>query len=219
MARPKTTPSQNSSASPLARKRIILRAALEELARADYGGLSYERVAERAGVNKTTVYRQWPTKAELVRAALESCVGMVSLGESSGSLREDLLNIGRRFLEFASSFQGQGLVRLRLLDHPEPELAEMARALNERAMSQLTVVFAASVERGEMSPELDPRLVLELLTGPLHVRLFVKNERVDDVIISRIVDIIVAGVRPTKAPAPKKAASAKAASRRGTKRR
>jgi hypothetical protein len=47
-----------------------------------------------------------------------------------------------------------------------------------------------------MSADVDPRLVLELLTGALHVRLFVKSERVDDVIISRIVDVIVAGVTP-----------------------
>jgi hypothetical protein len=59
-------------------------------------------------------------------------------------------------------------------------------------------MLAASVERGEMSPDADPRLVLELLTGALHVRLFVKGERVDDVIISRIVDVIVAGVTPRK---------------------
>lgn len=182
----------------IARKRAILRAALEELARADYGGLTYERVAARAGVNKTTVYGQWPTKAELVRSALESCAGVESLGPSSGSLREDLLRIGRRFAEFAGSFEGQVLVRLRLLDHPEPELAEMARALNERATSQLTAILAASVERGEMSPDIDPRLVLEMLTGALHVRLFVKSERVDDVIISRIVDVIIAGVGPAK---------------------
>jgi AcrR family transcriptional regulator len=188
--------SHPKAASPVARKRAILRAALEELARADYGGLTYERVASRAGVNKTTVYRQWPTKAELVRAALDSCAGVESLGPSSGSLREDLLRIGRRFVEFAGSFEGQVLVRLRLLDHPEPELAEMARALNERATSQLSAMLAASVERGEMSADVDPRLVLELLTGALHVRLFVKSERVDDVIISRIVDVIVAGVTP-----------------------
>lgn len=187
-----------SPVSPLVRKRAILRAALEELARADYGGLTYERVAARAGVNKTTVYRQWPTKAELVRAALDSCAGVESLGPSSGSLREDLLRIGRRFAEFAGSFEGQVLVRLRLLDHPEPELAEMARALSERMTSQLTTILGASIERGEMSPDVDPRLVLELLTGALHVRLFVKSERVDDVIISRFVDLIVAGVTPPK---------------------
>ena len=36
-----------------------------------------------------------------------------------------------------------------------------------------------------------------MLTGALHVRL-VKSERVDDVIISRIVDVIIAGVGPAK---------------------
>jgi AcrR family transcriptional regulator len=196
MPRASTRPKKTAPTATVVRKRAILRAALEELARADYGGLTFERVAARAGVNKTTVYRQWPTKAALVRAALESCAPVESLGQSSGSLREDLLRIGRRFLEFAASFEGQGLVRLRLLDHPEPELAEMARALNELATRQLTAILGASVERGEMSPDIDPRLVLELLTGALHVRLFVKSERVDDVIISRIVDIIVAGVTP-----------------------
>jgi AcrR family transcriptional regulator len=178
------------------RQREILRAALEELARADYGGLSFERVAARAGVNKTTVYRQWPTKAELVRAALESCAEVVRFGPSTGSLRGDLIRLGRIMSEFASSFEGQGLVRLRLLDHPEPELAEMARALNDRHTAELVAVLRQSVDRGELSPDVDPRLLLELLGGALHIRLFVKNERVDDVIIARIVDLLLNGVTP-----------------------
>src|SRR5262245_16386487 len=50
--------------------RGILAAALEELARTGYGALRIEGVAARAGVNKTTVYRRWATKENLVRAAL-----------------------------------------------------------------------------------------------------------------------------------------------------
>jgi hypothetical protein len=112
-------------------------------------------------------------------------------------------------LEFASSFEGQGLVRLRLLDHPEPELAEMARSLNERSSRQLVDVLRESHARGELAPDVDPRLLLELLGGALHVRLFVKSERVDDVIIARMVDVLLHGVTPK--PAKNAAARSRAA--------
>ncbi len=49
--------------------RDVLRAAFELFAERGYGGLSIEEVSARAGVNKTTVYRRWPTKIDLLRAA------------------------------------------------------------------------------------------------------------------------------------------------------
>ena len=47
----------------------VLEATLDELGLVGYGALSVEQVATRAGVNKTTVYRRWPTKAALVERA------------------------------------------------------------------------------------------------------------------------------------------------------
>ncbi len=102
------------------REAKILRAVIEELARSDYGGLSFERVAARAGVNKTTVYRHWETKADLVRAALTLVVQSVLPEVSSGTLRADLIHVGRRMVDFSTSFEGQALIRLRLMQHPEP---------------------------------------------------------------------------------------------------
>jgi AcrR family transcriptional regulator len=57
--------------------RRVLQAALEELSTHGYAALRMEDVATRAGVNKTTIYRRWPTKEELVRNLL------VSLAEKS----------------------------------------------------------------------------------------------------------------------------------------
>ena len=54
---------------PEAESRILAAAATEIQARG-YDGLSVERVAERAGVAKTTLYRRWPSKAELVVALI-----------------------------------------------------------------------------------------------------------------------------------------------------
>src|SRR5450432_240784 len=93
------------------RERNILRATLEELAGADYGALSFDNVAKRAGVNKTTVYRRWPTKAELVGSALTALADQMAYGPSAGSLRADLLEIGQRMLKLALSLEGQGLAR------------------------------------------------------------------------------------------------------------
>jgi AcrR family transcriptional regulator len=175
------------------REARILRATIEELARSDYGGLSFERVAARAGVNKTTVYRHWETKAALVRAALSVVLQSVTPEVSAGTLREDLIRVGRKMVDFSMSFAGQCLVRLRLLQHPEPELASIARDLHARHFAQLTALAQAAVQRGELPKGADFKLILEMLGGALHTRLFMKNEPVDDVLIARMVDILLCG--------------------------
>lgn len=124
-------------------------------------------------------------------------------GPSTGTLRGDLLQIGRRMFAFASSFEGQGIVRLRLLEHPEPELAEIAKSLNERYSSRLREVLREAVTRGELSPDIDVQLLLDMLGGALHVRLFLKNERVDDVVIARIVDVLIDGAGVSKRGPPR----------------
>jgi AcrR family transcriptional regulator len=176
------------------REARILRAVIEELARSDYGGLAFERVAARAGVNKTTVYRHWETKADLVRAALSLVAQSIIPEVSAGTLREDLMRVGRRMVDFSTSFEGQCLVRLRLLQHPEPELASIAKDLHAKHIAQLTALAEAAIQRGEVARGVDVKLVVDLLGGALHVRLFMKNEPVDDVLIARIVDILLCGV-------------------------
>jgi AcrR family transcriptional regulator len=175
------------------REKVILRAVIEELARSDYGGLTFERVAARAGVNKTTVYRHWETKVDLVRAALSSVARSVTLGPTTGALRSDLLRIGRTMVDFATSFEGQCLMRLRLLQHPEPELARVAKDLHAEHVAALAALARAAVARGEVAPDVDLGLMLDMLGGALHVRLVMKNEPVDDVVIAQIVDILLQG--------------------------
>jgi AcrR family transcriptional regulator len=173
------------------REKTILRAAIEELALSDYGGMTVEGVAARAGVNKTTVYRKWETKAELMRAALLSVVEMFKVGPTAGDLRSDLLRIARTALDFTHSFEGQCLTRLRLLQHPEPELAKMAHDLNAKQLAELGELFKAALARGELAPDVDAILLLDMLWGAIHARVVMKSERVDDALLHRIVDMLM----------------------------
>ena len=68
--------------APIVRR--TLAAAVDELGRVGYVDLRVEDVARRAKVNKTTVYRRWPTKEDLVRAADGTCIAsLASLGADS----------------------------------------------------------------------------------------------------------------------------------------
>jgi AcrR family transcriptional regulator len=178
---------------PALQERAIMRATLEELARSDYGGLSIEQVASRARVNKTTVYRHWPTKADLVRSALSSVAAAHDAGPSSGSLRRDLVTMARVMVEFASSFEGQSLIRLRLLDNPEPELAAIASTLQATNAEKRAGIIRQAIARGEVRRDADPALILDMLAGALHFLLFIKKRPVDDRLIGRIVDALLHG--------------------------
>ena len=70
----------------------IREAAIDLFAERGFGGLSVERVAALAGVAKTTIYRRYPSKVDLVMAA-GACLATdnVAVPEGSGSLRQDLL--------------------------------------------------------------------------------------------------------------------------------
>ncbi len=67
----------------------VLRTTLEVLGERGYAGLRIEDVAAQAGVNKTTIYRRWPTRADLVIAALTT-LATPPKAVHSGRLEGDL---------------------------------------------------------------------------------------------------------------------------------
>ena len=63
-----------------------------------YDGLTVDAVASAARASKATVYRRWPSKAELVLAAFIEGVRQVAVPPNTGTLRGDLLTVGRDLL-------------------------------------------------------------------------------------------------------------------------
>jgi hypothetical protein len=103
------------------------------------------------------------------------------------------------------------------LQHPEPELAGVAKDLHAKHVAELAALAKAAVERGEVASDVDPSLLLDMLGGALHIRLVMKNEPVDDVVIAQIVDILLHGAGTHRleqqqrvSPSPKTAARRRA---------
>ncbi len=103
----------------------ILKATIHELGRVGFNGLKYEAIAKLAGVNKTTIYRRWPTKVDLIRAAFTSLPGSESTRPNTGSKRNDLLEIGWRISRFLTSPEGSAVMQIILTELEDPELKSL----------------------------------------------------------------------------------------------
>src|ERR1700742_1730035 len=89
----------------------VMSATAHELSRVGYAALRVEDVATRSGVNKTTIYRRWPTKPELVGAALRAVWQSPDVPDT-GSVRGDFIESLTRTAAFAMSPVGRGLTHV-----------------------------------------------------------------------------------------------------------
>ncbi|WIX99049.1 TetR/AcrR family transcriptional regulator [Amycolatopsis mongoliensis] len=168
----------------------ILRAAADELAETGYPALTMERVAQRAGTNKNTIYRRWPNRAALGVAAYRHLAEDTLKPPDTGSLREDALTLLRAINCGQSSPAARILRSLLTGVGDEPELREQLheQAAEGGAKPWLAIVDRA-VARGEARPGArHPRVAtvaLVLLRNELLTR---GLTTVDDEVLVEIVD-------------------------------
>lgn len=174
--------------------KAVLAATVAELARSGYAGFRTDEVAAQARVNKTTVYRRWPTKEVLVAAALRATSGQDEPLPDTGALRSDLVQLLRRTLAFMRRAEGRALTRMFTLEVADPEVERLTRKLRDEIMARRTEVLVRAQARGEIPDDIDTRLVLEAIFAPVMARVMKMHEHVDEATIERLVDLVVRGL-------------------------
>ncbi|MER8184642.1 TetR/AcrR family transcriptional regulator [Kitasatospora sp. NPDC094015] len=150
-----------------ARVRAAVHLAVTELAaQTDPAQLTIPAVAERAGVNPTTVYRRWGTLQALL-ADLATQQEADAPATSSGDLRIDLEDYAIRTLADLTRPGGIAFFRAEV----SPDVGERRDGLREclrRCTAGLDVVLEASRARGEAPPPLE--CLLDRIVAPLYFR-------------------------------------------------
>jgi len=178
----------------------VLVAAIEELARVGYRAFRIEEVALRAGVNKTTIYRRWPTKGELVREALTCKARDKMVIPETGALRSDLLTMGRTMVELSTSPEGQSVIRMLVAEGSDPEVADLTRSMRKDHEARHQSMLAGAVTRGELLPDVDHIVLVHAFVGAVHHKLFMMKEPATDAFLERLVDLLLLGALPRHTP-------------------
>lgn len=146
-------------------------ATLELLTEIGYDNLQLSDVAKRAQVNKTTVYRRWPTKAALVADLLARFTESNVATPDTGSLQADLEQLLSDIVTALSDRAIRAVLYAALTgaDDRDDVRTTQTRFWEERFRRSGAVVDRA-ITRGEIPPGTDPRAVLEMAAGPVYFR-------------------------------------------------
>jgi AcrR family transcriptional regulator len=171
----------------------VIDALLGELAEHGLAGTTMEGVARRAGVNKTTLYRRWGSKEDLVLDAL------LEIGErrvpipDTGSLRDDLLTVAREIVASVSTPEADAVVRAAAADPgPDSKLVASVRQFWAVRFGLLGTKVERAIERGELTADTDPKPLIEGLLGGIYLRVLVTREPLDDAVLVRLADWLAA---------------------------
>jgi AcrR family transcriptional regulator len=153
----------------------VLAAAAAEMRRGGYDGLSIDRVAERAGVAKTTLYRRWSSKAELVAAMVSNLREDVPF-EPSGDPRRDLTDLVIAITTTLTTTPTTLIADLAAAAAREPRVGETVRTLWAERHRAVTAVVAKAQETGVVLDHVSPAVLVDQLVGPLYYRLLITGE-------------------------------------------
>ena len=172
----------------------VLAATAELLDEVGYEATTYEEIASRAGVHKTTVYRRWPSKSELVADALDLHSEQRVPVPDTGSLKGDLAALAAAVAANISSPGGarRSTSIVAAAAHSE-ELADTVHRFMSRRLVLTELVVARAIERGDLPVGTSPRLVIEALVGPIWFRLLLTGEPIDDQFVDPLVALVAAG--------------------------
>jgi AcrR family transcriptional regulator len=142
----------------------ILDATLRMLGTQGVAGTTIEGVAAEAGVGKTTIYRRWPTKIDLIRTAISA---IVPGGDppDTGSMAGDMAALADIQRQRLAGSRLSGIVpRLLAESMGDPELhRDFVERVIEPFRDMLRLFIERGIDRGELRPDLDVEPLVDLL--------------------------------------------------------
>jgi AcrR family transcriptional regulator len=171
---------------------VILRAAVEELAEAGYGGVTIESIAARAGVGKSTIYRHWEDKLALIADAFETFHEQMvpDLGEVPA--RDAIALLLRHVAEVViDSTFSRCIPALIEGAERDPRVREFHHRYSADRRQAIIDLIARGIQTGEIRSAVDPELATTALLGAVFYRRLMSSRPFNPEDAERLVTLVL----------------------------
>jgi AcrR family transcriptional regulator len=150
---------------------------------------TFSAVAERAKVERSTLYRRFPDRWDAIIEAVMHVAGGEVMPDLTGSFPDDLRSVLRKLVETLESPLGPAVLAI-AAELRAGSGSDYSRAYFDQRMAQLAPMFDAAVERGELAPDVDREALFTVAAGAIYFRTFIAARGVDDDFIDMVVGLV-----------------------------
>lgn len=174
----------------------VLDAAVDVLLEGGVPAVTVEAIVERSGVARSTIYRHWATRKDLLAAALDQLMPGPVAPPPDGPLRERLLTLLELHVAHLTNAPWAAAIPTLLeATSRDPELAGVRERLRDQHRGPVRRTLAQAVTDGELPPDTDVEEAISQLAGPIFFRHLISREPVDRAFAHRLVDLFLASRR------------------------
>ncbi len=175
----------------------VLAAAEELLKEIGYTSITIDRIAERSGVAKASIYRWWPNKAAVFMELYITIVSQARMPVDTGTLEGDLREHARTaFRVFRTTVAGLALAGFVADAQSNPKTHKL---LQEGIATHIRKVNMALLERarerGELNPWVSTAVAADVMSGALYYQLLIRGGQFTNAEADQITDLILRGIR------------------------
>jgi AcrR family transcriptional regulator len=153
-------------------------------------------VAAAAGVHESSIYRNFGTWENLIRAAVERHTEAAMPVPDTGNVAEDLRRYAASLIALLADPAGEALLRLGARPHSASVTDPVRRErFWQDLLDRAAVMITRAIARGELRPDCDPRLLIESLQGVLFSKVLLFHEPLYAGLVDELVEQLLSGVR------------------------
>jgi AcrR family transcriptional regulator len=146
----------------------VLRCATDLLVEGGPSAVTIEAIVARSGVARSTIYRHWDTRDDVLLEVIEGCAPHIDAPDPSLGFEDALRALVAELCEVLSDPDwSRVLPALLALRNQEHGIAALEQRLEARQDHALESVLQRGIDEGRLPPDLDHEQAIALLVGPL----------------------------------------------------
>lgn len=183
---PSTLQKRPGGRTEVVRQKVIT--AVIELIKSGNMHFSYNELADLSGVNKTTLYRRWPSQITLFQEALQEHNRPVEINEKSSWA--ETLEAGLRELAWHFSKAEEIAMNLSFLSSPDVEESSMILAQWQPIQTNFIRLIKDAQEKGEVPSNLDPASLFTIIISPLVLMTLAGRKPIEENKLDEIIKVL-----------------------------